>query len=178
MTKIISNAIPMPALKGWFMIKTVRTGGRTRGKVDTSYFSPALKVFRSRVGVTRYITAQNNLPPLPAEVVAAPVLPAVPAAVAVAPVVAPVAAPVAAPVMLFGSFAHIENNQYAPPAVPVPKTVALSPVIESDYHDEDEDAEDVVIVIDSSSDDSEDDFDTSFGEIIVIESSSDEEIEL
>ena len=31
------------------MIKTVRTGGKTCGKIDTSYFSPTLQVFRSRI---------------------------------------------------------------------------------------------------------------------------------
>lgn len=173
MPKIISNAIPVTGLpNGWFMIKSVRTGGRTLGKVDTSYFSPTLKVFRSRVGVLRYITAQNNLPPLPAEVVAAPVFPAVPAAVVVAPDVAPVAVPIAPPVI-------------APVAAPIaPPVIALVAVpgvfmqiykqhFENLHEDESEDESEVVIVIDSSSDDSEDDEAST-----VIDSSSEEEIEL
>jgi len=56
MVKINSNAIPASTLpKGWQIIHTTRTGGKTVGKVDKHYLSPSLKHFRSLCSALAFI---------------------------------------------------------------------------------------------------------------------------
>ena len=87
MVKINSNAIPASTLpKGWQIIHTTRTGGKTVGKVDKHYLSPSLKHFRSLCSALAFIKnlSESVADPAPAPVVPAPVVQA-PAPVAPLP---------------------------------------------------------------------------------------------
>ena len=98
MVKINSNAIPASTLpKGWQIIHTTRTGGKTVGKVDKHYLSPSLKHFRSLCSARAFIKnlSESVADPAPQPVAPAPVVQApAPVVQAPAPVVqapAPVA---------------------------------------------------------------------------------------
>ena len=92
MGKIVSHAKPCSTLPtGWLITKTVRTGGSTRGRVDSHYLSPTLAIFRSLRAAQLHI-ARNNTP-------VAPPVPVAPA---------PPAPPVAPPMALFGAMADHE----------------------------------------------------------------------
>ena len=87
MVKINSNAIPVSTLpKGWQIIHTTRTGGKTVGKVDKHYLSPSLKHFRSLCSALAFIKnlSESVADPAPEPVAPEPVVQA-PAPVAPLP---------------------------------------------------------------------------------------------
>ena len=131
MPKILSTEKPTPTLPdGWHCVTSIRRGGKSIGKRDNHYFSPAfVHRFRSRRAVIAHL-AKEALPPISLVVPVAPT---------VVPVAVPVDVPLAVSVPVTVQPAPVAVAAASPVVVPIFSQVEI-----------DSQGNEVVIVYDSS----------------------------